>query len=132
MWRHAARASRNQGRDGLISPAGAVHFLIRPLPVLQSPPAAGREEPDRQPLRRRHGIDRGWRDGPGLPAYAAGCDLGPPNYIPSRTTGLRNVPIPVISTSTVSPCFMFAVAPSVPIHIMSPGYNVRQVVIATR
>ena len=42
-------------------------------------------------------------------------------YRPSRTTGLRNVPMPVISISTVSPCLKFSGAPSVPIHTTSPG-----------
>ena len=39
----------------------------------------------------------------------------------SATNGLRNVPIPVISTSTTSPAFMFGEVPSVPIQITSPG-----------
>src|SRR5271166_3008617 len=42
-------------------------------------------------------------------------------YRPSRTTGLRRVPIPVISISTTSPCLTFSGAPSVPIHTTSPG-----------
>ena len=39
----------------------------------------------------------------------------------SATTGLLSVPMPSISTSTVSPAFIFWVAPSVPIQTMSPG-----------
>src|SRR3984957_17551948 len=53
-------------------------------------------------------------------------------YLPSRTTGLLSVPIPLISISIRSPCFIFAVAPSVPIHTTSPGYSVRHVVMLTR
>src|ERR1700731_378935 len=49
---------------------------------------------------------QGW-EGEGEPAAS---------YRPSRTTGLLNVPRPVISISTVSPCLMFSGAPSVPIH----------------
>ncbi len=45
----------------------------------------------------------------------------PPYPAASLTTELRSVPIPEISISIVSPCFMFAVAPSVPIQITSPG-----------
>ena len=56
----------------------------------------------------------------------------PRRYRPSRTTGLLSVPMPLISTSIRSPCFMLAVAPSVPIQMTSPGYSVRQLVIATR
>ena len=43
----------------------------------------------------------------------------------SRTTGLRSVPMWLISTATTSPSFMFSVAPSVPIHSTSPGTRVR-------
>ena len=44
-----------------------------------------------------------------------------PDVSPSRTTGLRSTPMPGMSTSTTSPCFMFSGAPSVPIQITSPG-----------
>ena len=39
----------------------------------------------------------------------------------SATKGLRNVPMPVISTSTTSPDFKLGEVPSVPIHMTSPG-----------
>ena len=43
----------------------------------------------------------------------------------SATTGLDNVPMPLISISQASPGFMFCERPSVPIQIMSPGSSVR-------
>src|ERR1700722_15630821 len=46
-------------------------------------------------------------------------------HIPSRTSGLRKVPMPVISISHTSPCFRVRGAPSVPIQTTSPGYSVR-------
>ena len=67
----------------------------------------------------------------GFPAFR-GNDEGVWCYPPSRTSGLRSVPMPVISTSQTSPCFMSAVAPSVPIHTTSPGYRVRYCVMRLR
>ncbi len=57
----------------------------------------------------------------GIAAFSLPCR----NYFlaPSRATGLLSVPMLLISTSTRSPCFMLAVAPSVPIHTTSPGYK---------
>ncbi len=42
----------------------------------------------------------------------------------SVTTVLRNTPIPLISTSKVSPGFMAWVVPGVPVKITSPGSSV--------
>src|SRR5579863_3940982 len=49
----------------------------------------------------------------------------------SATNVLRSVPMPVISTSTVSPALMLGEAPSVPIQITSPGHSVKYFVIST-
>src|SRR5215510_7128096 len=61
-----------------------------------------------------------------LPAGVA-C---PPVY-PSRTTGLRSVPMPLIDTSITSPCLIDGDTPSAPIHRISPGESVRYLVSAT-
>ena len=44
--------------------------------------------------------------------------------------GLRRVPMPVISASTVSPGLRSGEVPSVPIQIISPGTRVMYLVIA--
>ena len=43
----------------------------------------------------------------------------------SAITGFLRVPMSLRLTSTTSPGFIFTVAPSVPIQIMSPGCKVR-------
>ena len=47
-----------------------------------------------------------------------------PHSTPSHSTGLRNVPMPSISTSTTSPAESGFVAPGVPVKMRSPGSNV--------
>jgi hypothetical protein len=75
--------------------------------------------------RKRESRSRRTRPLPWMPAFA-GMTLDRNKavrraYIPSRTKGLRKVPMPVISISQTSPCFRLAGAPSVPIQTTSPG-----------
>ena len=76
---------------------------------------------------------------PGVPGEGAQVPCSDPRGTPERqpaeapaTTGLLNVPMPVISMSTVSPALIGSACPSVPIHRMSPGCKVMYLVISTR
>ncbi len=65
-----------------------------------------------------------------LRVQAGSPDTLRPYIYRSRTTGFRRTPISLISTSTMSPSFMFSPAPSVPIQRTSPGCRVRYRLIA--